>query len=266
MSRIVVFTDIHFSVEHLDREINPVARLETGLQHALKYNPNAEHIIITGDLTHNGDVPSYELLKETLDRFDRPIELMVGNHDNRENFLSVFGEIATDPNGFIQRTIDLPNHRLILLDTLDGPPYDYPLSHRGLLCDKRLSWLESQLGDAAKRECIIFMHHHPHNVGFRAMDTIKLVNGEQFYQTIERHNNVRHISCGHVHRTISGAHRGIPFSVFKSTVGQMPMIFNAMDFHAETDEPAAYGLIDIEPNGITIHTEDYELTNLDQFI
>lgn len=266
MSRIIVFTDIHFSVEHLEREINPVARLEAGMRHALKYSPEAEHIIITGDLTHHGDVRSYELLKDTLKKFDRAIELMVGNHDNRENFLSVFSETAIDPDGFVQRTIDLPNHRLILLDTLDGPLYDYPLSHRGMLCEKRLSWLNTQLAEADGRGCIIFMHHHPHNVGFRAMDTIKLVNGQQFYETIERYNNVLHISCGHVHRTISGTHRGIPFSVFKSTVGQMPMIFRTMDFHAETNEPAAYGLIDIESNGITVQTEDYELTDLDLFL
>jgi len=266
MTKIVVFTDIHFSVEHLDREINPVERLELGLRHALKYNSGADHIIITGDLTHHGDMASYELLSHSLSKFDRRFELMLGNHDNRENFLSVFRQSVTDDSGHIQKSIDTETHRLILLDTLDGPPYDYPLSHRGMLCEKRLGWLDQQLATADKRSCIIFMHHHPHDVGFRAMDTIKLVNGDAFYTILERYNNVQHISCGHVHRTISGSHRGIPFSVFKSTVAQMPMIFNSMDFHAETNEPAAYGILNVARDGVTAHTEDYELTELDQFL
>ncbi len=266
MTKIIVFTDIHFSVEHLEREINPVERFEAGATHALKYNPDVNHIIITGDLTHYGDVPSYELLRESLSKFDCTFELMLGNHDNRENFLSVFPETVVDENGHVQRVIDTNTHRLILLDTLDGPPYDYPLSHRGMLCDKRLSWLDTQLASAEAKRCIIFMHHHPHDAGFRAMDTIKLVNGNEFYDVIERHNTVQHISFGHIHRTVSGQHRGVPFSGFKSTVGQMPMIFNTMDFHAETNEPAAYGIIDIGEHGITVHTEDFELTDLDQFL
>ena len=265
MTKIIVFTDIHFSVEHLERKINPVERLEAGLHHAARYNGDASHIIITGDLTHHGDVPSYELLRDTLKKYDLPLHLMVGNHDNRENFLSVFPDTPANTNGHVQQTIDVANHRLILLDTLDGPPYDYPLSHRGMLCKKRLGWLDEQLSTAGGRNCIIFMHHHPHNIGFRAMDTIKLANGDAFYEVIEAHGNTQHIFCGHVHRTISGSHRNIPFSIFKSTVGQMPMRFNSMDFHAETDEPAAYGIIGLGEQGVTVHTEDFELTDLDQF-
>lgn len=265
MTRIIVFTDIHFSVEHLEREINPVERLRSGLDHVSRHHRHASKVVITGDLTHKGDLASYRLLRETLDMYDLPIRLMIGNHDNRENFLKVFPETETDPSGFVQSVMDTATHRCLFLDTLDGPPYDYPLSHRGMLCDTRLAWLDRQLSSAGEKPCIVFMHHHPHDVGFRAMDMIKLVNGEAFYDVLERHANVAHISCGHVHRTISGHHRGIPFSVFKSTVGQMPMIFESMDFHAETNEPAAYGIIDLNPSGVTVHTEDFELTDLDSY-
>ena len=34
--------------------------------------------------------------------------------------------------------------RVVLLDTLFAPPYDYPNSHAGLLCDKRMQWLDRQ--------------------------------------------------------------------------------------------------------------------------
>jgi len=265
MTRIVIFTDIHFNVNGEDEGINPVERLQAGINHALKHVEGIDYVVITGDLTHHGDVGSYELLKNSLPATDVPIILMVGNHDHRENFLSVFQDVSTDENGHLQRIIDVDGHRLVFLDTLDGPPYDYPLSHRGMLCKKRLAWLKEQLQSAGDRECIIFMHHQPHDVGFRAMDTIRLINGDDFYSVIEEFNNVKHISCGHVHRTIFGNHRGISFSVFKSTVGQMPMIFDKMDFKMETPEPAAFGILDIADKGVTVHTEDFQLTDLDAF-
>ncbi len=265
MNRTVIFTDIHFNVSPRGNGIDPVERLQAGIAHAINYVEGLDRIVITGDLTHHGDIASYELLKNSLPETLVPLHLMIGNHDNRENFLKVFLQTPTDENGYVQQMVDVDDHRLVFLDTLDGPPYDYPLSHRGMLCEKRLSWLRTQLASAGARKCIIFMHHHPHDVGFKAMDTIRLINGDDFYSAIEEFNNVKHISCGHVHRTISGNHRGVSFSVFKSTVGQMPMIFNKMDFHMETNEPAAYGIIDIEKDGVTVHTEDYQLTDLEAF-
>ncbi|MEM7068476.1 MAG: phosphodiesterase [Pseudomonadota bacterium] len=266
MTRIVVFTDVHFDDGLRHNGIDPVERLETGLAHAAKHVRDIDYIVITGDLAHRGEIPSYAKLKHSLQSVTHPLVLMIGNHDNRENFLEIFTHTATDENGHIQQTIDTDDHRLIFLDTLDGPPYDYPLSHRGMLCEKRLNWLRTQLGSAGERECIIFMHHHPHPVGFKAMDMIRLVNGEEFYSVLEEFNNVSHISCGHVHRTISGSHRGIPFSVFKSTVGQMPMKFDLLDFHMETTtEPAAYGILDIYKGGVTVHTEDFGLSDLDTY-
>ncbi|MEO0909090.1 MAG: hypothetical protein AAFX96_01770, partial [Pseudomonadota bacterium] len=95
---------------------------------------------------------------------------------------------------------------------------------------------------------------------------IKLITIDEFNSVLEKHGNVKHISCGHVHRTISGNHRGISYSVFKSTVGQMPMVFDKMDFHMETTtEPPAYGVIEIGDYGVTVHTEDYGLTDLDLY-
>ena len=41
------------------------------------------------------------------------------------------------------------------------------------------------------------------------------------------------------------------------------MLFDVMDFKMETPEPPAYGLIDIGPNAVVVHTEDFGLSDLD---
>jgi len=262
MQKIIVFTDTHMEPEVAEGRLDPDIQLQKGIAHVNEFNGDADRVVFCGDLTHSGDVVSYEMLRRRLEDLELPFHLLLGNHDNRENFLSVFEDVMFDEDGFVQQVIDTHDARLILLDTLNGPPYDYPYSHQGMLCEKRLSWLDEQLKTAGAKPCIIFMHHPPHNTGFVAMDTIKLIDGEAFYDVLQRYNNVRHIVCGHVHRTISGSYRGIPFSVFKSTVGQMPMLFDVMDFHMEVQEPSAYGIVSIEKESVVVQTEDFELSDL----
>lgn len=262
MSRVIVLTDLHITQEANTHGPDPDARLRAAIDHINTYQASADLVIVTGDLTDKGDAASYAKLADHLSHLALPYALMVGNHDHRAPFQEAFPQAPADPNGFVQQVIDLPEARLILLDTLNGPPYSYPFSHIGVLCEDRMAWLDDRLRET-DLPCILFMHHPPHETGFVAMDAIKLMNGPAFYDRILAHNNVAHIVAGHVHRTISGGHRGIPFTIFKSLVGQMPMLFDLMDFTMETDEPAAYGILMISPAGVVAHTEDFGLTDLD---
>lgn len=262
MTKIIVFTDIHFGQE--DATADPTARLRAGFEHLERYNSDAELIVITGDLSHDGRVEDYEALREIIDTAPRPVQLMIGNHDNRENFLSVFTNVATTASGHVQTSRETDSARLIFLDTLQAPPYSYPFSHIGVLCADRMAWLDAEL--ESDKPCIIFMHHPPHDTGFVAMDAIKLGNGPAFYDLLERHGTVQQLICGHVHRTISGSHRGVPFAIFKSLVGQMPMLFDVMDFHMECNEPAAYGILMLGEHGVIVHTEDFQLTDLSKAV
>lgn len=258
MSRIAVLTDLHITVAPDPARPDADARLRAAIHHLNTDPHGAERVIITGDLTDKGDRPSFDRLRDHLTALRLPYALMLGNHDHREPFLAAFPDAPVTASGHVQQIVDLPDARLILLDTLNGPPYVYPYSHTGMLCAARLAWLDAALDTS--RRCILFMHHPAHDTGFAAMDSIKLLNGSAFYDRIE--GRVGHIVCGHVHRTISGSHRGIPFSIFKSNVGQMPMMFETMDFHMETPEPPAYGLLMITPDSVVAHTEDYGLTDL----
>ena len=213
--RIALFTDLHYRQELPSEAIDPDDSLAAGLAHAVKHG-NPDHIVFCGDVTHVGDERSYLQLKERLATLATPYTLLIGNHDRREVFQKFFPDTARDNNGFVQSVMDVEGHRLIFLDTLNAPPYDYPRYHMGHLCEARLNWLSDQLAGAGDRACIIFMHHPPHDTGIVAMDALKLTNGEQFYERILPYNNVKHIICGHVHRTISGSYKGIPFSTFKS--------------------------------------------------
>lgn len=264
MTKFIIFTDLHMVPEGAAIiGLDPYRRLANGIAHVNRYHADADRVIFAGDLAHGADRPSYERLKTLLGELVPPAALMIGNHDRREVFLDVFAEAATDENGFVQQAIDFADCRAILLDTLFAPPYDYPMSHAGRLCERRLAWLGRQLDEAGDRPALIFMHHPPHASGFAGIDMIRLINEDDFYALVKRHGNVRHIFAGHVHRTISGSSHGIPFSIFKSPVHQQPMPFDIPDASLSVDEPAAYGIALVTEDGVLVHTEDYEIARRD---
>src|SRR3546814_13517996 len=75
-------------------------------------------LLATGDITDRGDDDSYRRLVTAFSRCPFPVWPSVGNHDLRDNFHARFPGFD-DGNGFVQYTIDLPELRLVTIDTLE---------------------------------------------------------------------------------------------------------------------------------------------------
>lgn len=262
MTSIVIFSDPHMVPSGTTiAGIDPAARLAAGIAHVNERHGHADRVVVLGDLTHDGDPTSCERIADLLDRLVPQVSIIPGNHDDRDALRAAFPDAPVDESGFLQQVIDVPEARLVLLDTLYAAPGEANTTHGGRLCEARMAWLEARLAEshAAGQPVQILMHHPPHPTGFANMDAIMLENGSAFYDLLVGYPVVRHIVCGHVHRTISGSHRGIAFTVFKSTAHQQPGIFDDHDASLSVDEPAAYGLLQIAPDGVTAHSEDFEL-------
>ncbi|WP_460449019.1 2', 3'cyclic nucleotide phosphodiesterase SpdA [Alsobacter sp. SYSU BS001988] len=255
MSKLIVLTDLHMTPEGVSIiGLDPLRRLEAAVAHINRRHPDAERVIVAGDLTHRGDAASYARVRGALARLAVPVSLMIGNHDDRAAFQAAFPEAARDADGFVQEALTIGGYRLLLLDTvMDRGP-------AGALCARRMAWLGRELDAAGGAPAAIFMHHPPHATGFAGMDAIALQNGDAFYAALAGRPNIRQIVAGHVHRTISGSHRGVPFCVFKSPVHQQPMDLDARDTSLSVDEPGAYGILLLGPHGVVVHTDDYELS------
>lgn len=251
-SKVIVLTDLHLLPEG-GRIIglDPFQRVAAAIAHINAHHPDAERVIVTGDLTHRGDAASYERVRELLGRLVVPCSVMLGNHDDRDAFFAAFPDAPRDPDGFAQHVATVGGYRLVMLDTVKER------SPAGTLCARRLAWLGEALADRAP--AIVFMHHPPHPTGFAGMDAIALDNGDAFHALAARAGNVRLVVAGHVHRTISGVHDGLPFAVFKSPVHQQPMVLNAGDTSLSVDEPGAYGILLLGERGVTVHTDDFGL-------
>ena len=255
--KVLVMTGIHITKE--GRKIiglDPMERLKAALNHALEAHPDAACLVITGDLTHHGIRDQYQRLKSALDEVPIPVHLTLGNHDFRDQFVANFPNVPRDPNGFVQSSVRVGDHKLILLDTHD--PKVEPF-HGGHICEQRLDWLKAQLEGEAANSCILMMHHPPFETGFPGMDIIGLSNRDALNQIIADSAAVAMSISGHIHRTIWGIAGGKPSANLKSTCHQMPLELKDEDSSLSIDEPGAYGVLLLGNDGIVLINEDFGL-------
>lgn len=257
MHKLLVMTDIHI-VEAGERIIglDPLARFEAALAQSLRDHPDASALILMGDLTHHGRPAQYARLASALAGLPVPLIPMIGNHDRREPFLAAFPHAPRTEHGHVQTVLDLPHHRIITLDTLEGPPYP-PGFHAGRLCPDRRAWLAAALAGAGPRRPLVFAHHPPFATGIPGMDQIPLLDGAPVLDLLAAHG--AHLFCGHVHRTISGTSRGVGFTMLKSTCHQGPLDLVSLDSSLSIDEPGAYGVLLLTEDGVIAHSEDVGL-------
>lgn len=258
MQKIIFISDPHICApEQTIIGLDPSARLQAALAAATTDHPDAVAIILLGDLTHHGRADEYRELHRILAQTSIPIIPMLGNHDRRAAFFAQFPDAPQTPSGHVQHVLDVAGHRIITLDSLDGPPYPDD-HHAGRICAARRAFLEHALATRAGRHALVCIHHPPFDTGIAGMDAIKLAQGDAFLDLLSSHGNL-HLICGHIHRTMSGSTSGIPWSMFKSPCHQGVIDLIAPNAHLSTNEPGAYGLALLADDGVIIHSEDVGL-------
>ena len=257
--KLIVVGDTHIDEKLGEkRGVDTAVRLAQLVAHVNVHHADAVGCLFVGDLTHKGDVGAYKRFRQLIEPLAVPPLLMIGNHDHRGNFQAVFPQAHRDDDGFVQFVLDLgDDYRLIALDSLNAPPYEGAERHVGVLCEKRLAFLEAALQTAVSRTVIIAMHHQPFCIGLPGMDVIRLWNGEAFMKVIGRFPNVKMLLMGHNHRTISGVVRGLPFSCFRSLSVQTPLDFGAVDPSGGITEPPGYGVLLLGDDSILVHQEEF---------
>ncbi|PHQ85518.1 MAG: phosphodiesterase [Thalassobium sp.] len=256
MHKVLVLTDLHIrSAGETIIGLDPLTRLRCALEHALARHADAAAMVLMGDLTHSGKASEYARLADALNDLPVPLIPMIGNHDVRAAFRDAF-PTAPDADGFVQAVTDIGTHRLITLDTRNGLMGHR--AHAGQICATRLAFLREALVGANGRVPLVFSHHPPMDIGLPGMDGIRILSGEtDMLALLATHR--AHLFCGHVHRTISGSTRGVPFTLFKSTCHQAPLDLRSHDSTISIDEPGAYGVLLLTDEGVVAHSEDVGL-------
>lgn len=245
-------TDPHLITPgELLHSLNPLDRFKACIRSINERETDAEMVVITGDLADRGQLSAYEALREELARLRLPYHLLVGNHDDRSNFLSVFTDAWADEHGFVQGVVDTVAGRFLFLDTMQ------PGQSAGKYCADRCHWLQRELSAASEDPVFIFMHHPPFDVDIPFLDRIGLNDKRPFIDALDGHGNIRHLFFGHVHRPISGSWRGIPFSTLTSTNHQVVLNMHDIAPVNYWDEAPTYNVVSLHEDRTLVHTYPY---------
>jgi Icc protein len=148
--------------------------------------------VITGDLARwRGQIDAYGNVQSLLAPIarTRPIHMGIGNHDNRQNFLSMFaGGHGGGPSveGRHVVTADAGPVRMIILDSLL-----FVSMFPGMLGKPQRAWLQTYLQICDDRPTILFLHHTP-----RA----DLLDTGRLFDIVAPATKVKAIVFGHSHK------------------------------------------------------------------
>lgn len=227
--------------------LDPAKRLRTAIDRINQTDADADFVVVTGDLSYHGLEPAYLDLRDALLTLSMPFHLLIGNHDDRESFNRIFPNTPRDDDGFVQYVVETGTGAFVMLDTVvEGK------SH-GMLCDRRLGWLETQLARYRSLPVFLFMHHPPFAVGLRSLDTNALRETSKLGEILKVHGNVRHIFYGHVHRPIAGSWLGIPATTLPGTNHQVALNLGHEQQLLGSHEPSAYGVCLIDDETVVVH-------------
>ncbi len=230
---IAQLSDPHLRPEDPDAEPALAAAVATVL--GLRVRPAA--VLVSGDLTHDGDAASYARARELLAPLPMPLHVIPGNHDDREAMRAGFelGGAAGDPLHVDALAGGL---RLLALDDhLPGEP-------GGALGPEGLDWLAARLGDDPDTPTLIALHHPAWPIGLPALDAIGLDpdDADGLASIVAVHPQVVALTAGHVHRAAVTRFAGQPALTAASVHTQARLDLG-------TDE---YAMV-LEPPSLLVH-------------
>lgn len=177
------------------REVNMADNLiAVGQQLAARPERHAG-VIVCGDLAlTRGEPEDYATLSELLGSFRAsPIHLLLGNHDDRENFWAAFPAdrpkrpVVAERHAALLRT---PRANWFLLDSLDRVN-----STPGNLGAAQKHWLARALDANPRRPAIVVAHHNLNRPGF----TVGLKDTDELVAILAPRRQVKAFIFGHTH-------------------------------------------------------------------
>jgi Icc protein len=176
--------------------------------------PRFDAIVITGDLAHDEEAETYDVLREALgDRLPR-CRFVPGNHDDRKFMRRVLGDSISPRNPYVTFSFGLGGWRLIGLDShVKG---EVP----GWLDERQIDWLAEELERHTQELTILFIHHPPFAIGSPWLDPLGLKEPAALMEVVRTHPQVRVISAGHVHQAFDGGSERLRLLTTPSTAVQ----------------------------------------------
>jgi 3',5'-cyclic-AMP phosphodiesterase len=262
-SIVVQLSDLH--LREGPAGAGPAERLRRSVQRilALAPAPTPTALLLTGDLADAPSSATYEQAHELLAPLEAPIHAIPGNHDDRELLRAQFwpgtlsGGTPAPPGAPVRFAVSCGALRLVGCDST------VPGEERGALGEEQLAWLRDTLGVQPETPTLLALHHPPVLSGVRSMDTIALAVDDRaaLEDLLGGHPQVRAITCGHVHTTMTTSFAGRPLLICPSTNSTLRLDLRADDElpFAVSDQPAGFAVHALVDGRLVSHVQPLPL-------
>jgi predicted phosphodiesterase len=181
---------------------NPLIHLQKVLNE-ITTDTTINRLIICGDCAKDAGLPSdYRTLFDALLPLRKrkiPIHFVLGNHDERYNFISVLAETLEQ-----KKPLDVPNRiyevieteyvNLFLLDSLEKTRLQ-----SGSLGKEQLDWLAAELDKRQDKPAVLVAHHYPDYTSGFLRNPHALRDTTELFSCIGQRKQVKAFFFGHSH-------------------------------------------------------------------
>ena len=220
--RFAQLTDLHLSPNNP----NPTEDL---LRSVAQINAmdNIDFVLVTGDITEEGDRASMEKVKSCLDLLKVKYYVALGNHETKwsDSGCTAFGEI------FGSERFEFEHKGFLFLGFNSGPLMRMAYGH---VVPQDIRWMTERMEQAGKDKPVILVTHYP----------LKDGDVDNWYEVTDavRPYNVRLFIGGHYHANQVHRYDGIPGVLMRSNL-------------RDKDNKQGYGIYEVTSDSIKVFTQ-----------
>jgi len=211
-------------------------------------------IFLTGDLSQDSTVESYNRLIHHLKKIDIPCYVLPGNHDTPSTLTNLFATSPITYQPFL-------HHKQWLFAFLNS---ETPGEEGGTLNEVEITNLQQEINAHPNKHVLICLHHQLKAIGSKWLDSMAVINPEPLVKVIAENSAVRGVIHGHVHQSFTSFIANKPLYAVPSTCFQFKPL--SKEFAIDNLAPG-YRWLRLTANG-EIHTDVIRLDatpeNLDQ--
>ena len=243
--RILQLTDLHVFREPgmLLKGIPTRELLQDVVRHIQASGETFDHVVITGDHTHDELPESYQAVRQILSHWIDRLWQVPGNHDDRTVLRSVFGD-RVGGVGQAPITFSFTAGQWLCLGLDTHVPGAVP----GRIESDQIEWIRQEMAIFNPRRVALFLHHPPVDVGSLWMDPIGLSGKELLHELFCSETRIQLVCCGHVHHEFETQVAAAKIFTTPSTGIQFSPTGSQPTFAAD---PPGYRVIELTDEGFS---------------
>lgn len=244
-TRILQLTDLHLFEDPAERLMGIPTRelLLSVLEHVQMFGGQVDHLVVTGDHTHDEAPETYRAVRSALEPWGDRLWLVPGNHDDRAVLRTAFPDrIPGEAADRVEFAFRAGAWLCLGLDT------HLPGNVSGRLDADQIGWIGEQLEAHRPTHVALFMHHPPVLLGCEWMDRIGLEGRDQLQHLLEQDARFRLVCCGHVHHESTHRVGAATIVTTPSTGLQFDPVGDQATF---VQAPPGYRVVELTDEGCT---------------